>query len=335
MVEFTRKNHISPTLMILDGISGSGKTIMMRFLELLEGNHLPRFDYSLEQLLISQFYGKIDPDALSTLLSLKVDQLLYDQSISREINLRPNDLSSVFRSAKRHKYLRQLLSSDQEFVFDTNEKKHESVTIVVHQLLSATRVLDKAYFGQIKRILCVRHPYYLFEHWLSYVRNFGENPRDFTVTVGEHGLPWFMNTNSSRVMNLSAEEKTAQFLSRLILMQEEFILRCKNLLTIDFEKFVLGSANYLNEIERYCGKKLVGNFGKILKQERIPRSHINSSRELAIYEKYASKKLGAKYGHKEDYELLRNSIQARISKSSFTRIQKAAEVYESRFGVWF
>ena len=221
MVGFKRNNHVSPTLLLLDGISGTGKTMVMKVLDCLEKTHLPTFNYGLEQLLVTKHYGKITSDAFDTILSLQLDQLIYDLSISREINLRFRDLSSIFKSPKRFHYLRNLAMSD--FDVDITKLSYDTLVIVVHQLLSTSSILNDSYRGILKRILCVRHPYYLFEHWLSYVENFGNNPREFTISHGQFGTPWFMKNQSKALSKLSPDEKAIEFLSILAHQQEKFI----------------------------------------------------------------------------------------------------------------
>ena len=59
MLEFNRPNQISPSLLLLDGISGTGKTMVSRLLDSLEGTTAPFFDYTFEQLLIMRKFEKI------------------------------------------------------------------------------------------------------------------------------------------------------------------------------------------------------------------------------------------------------------------------------------
>ncbi len=330
----SRENHISPTLILLDGISGTGKTMLMRVLDALEDTSPPCFDYSLEQLVIMGSQGRIQSDDLKTLISLHIDQLFYDQSISREINLRFSDLSSVLRSTKRLSYLRKLFLSDEKIAFNSILVDKGSVTIVVHQLLNTTTSLDQIYRGQLKRVLCVRHPYYLFEHWRKCVEYFGTNPRDFTLTLGPFSVPWFIDSDARYFSRLSNEDKAAECIAALVRRQEELILSTPNLYTIDFEKFVLTPDKYLSGIEKYCGKKL-GNIEKILKKENVPRHHINSTRSLDIYRKYNAHRLKTDKNHEEDYYHLKSFIKGQVKTVTFDRLEEIADLYETRFGLWF
>jgi len=124
LLEFNRPNQISPTLLLLDGISGTGKTMVSSLLDSLEGTTAPIFDYTFEQLLIMRNFEKISTETFQTVLSLHLDQRLYDNSISREVNLRIKDLSSILRSPKKWTYLRNLFLNDAKFNFE-NTRNHK------------------------------------------------------------------------------------------------------------------------------------------------------------------------------------------------------------------
>jgi len=331
---FSRPNHLSPDLIILDGISGTGKTMVMRFLDSISGVGPAYFDSGFEQMTIGAYLGEIRTDFLRAMLSLHVDQRYYDQAISREINLRVSDLSSIWRSKKRWRYLSQLFMSDRNL--RTVGGTHELTTlfVIVHQLLDSTLNLDYTYDGQIKRILCVRHPYYLYDHWLSYVNNFGTNPRELTLTFGKHGAPWFLSSEYSNFARFSNMEKAVICISNLFERQDALLAECEDLFVVDFERFVLGPRDYLSGIESFLGKKM-NSIPSNLRKECLPRAHINASRNLPIYRKYGADKLKTNLSHQDDFAARRDKIMQSVSKKTFKQLESAAHSYESRFGLWF
>lgn len=302
-------------------------------LDSLDGTTAPFFDYTFEQLLIMRKFEKISTKTFQTIISLHLDQKFYDNSISREINLRTKDLSSILKSTKKLKYLRNLFLSDTEFSFESI-KTQKTLLMIVHQLMNATIYLDEEYQGTVLRILCVRHPIYLFNHWLSNVEIFSKNPRDFTVTIENDGKPWFLYKSMKRFSQLSPVERAVECIYQLVLLQEEYLTECKNLVTIDFERFVLNPELYASKIEQYCGRNFL-NLSSRLNKENLPRKHINESINLPIYKKYASDKLSVDYDHKNDYVRLEKSIKQMLSQEHFSKIATASRIYESRFGVWF
>jgi hypothetical protein len=330
-----RKNTYSNQVILLDGISGTGKTMIMRIIDDLPDVISPRFNYQLEHLCIAIQEEKLEASAGREILQLLLDQNYYDSSISREINLRPSDLSSILKSSKRNKYLKRLILPDGQEGENRLLLDREKQFYVVHQLMHASLVLDTLPGKVISRILCVRHPYYLYDHWVSYVGLFGNSPRDFTVTLNsEVEVPWFIRESSKMFAGETLENKAATVVSELTSQQMEFIELKLETIVIDFEKFVLEPQRYLNMLQNAIGGSF-DNSRKVLNRENIPRKHINSSNQKAIYRRYGSGSLHTNLSHEADYYKLRDRIQKSVSPQHFSLLEVAALAYESKFGRWF
>jgi hypothetical protein len=193
--EWYRENSFPGEIVLLEGLTGTGKTMLMRIIDSYEDVSPPRFDYQLEQICIGISEKKIDILAGIQMLQLVIDQRQYDAKLSREVNFRPSDLSSILKSTKRNQYLKRLLSDDLiRSIAELNEGK-EKFFLVVHQLLDTSIVLDEIPNKSVKRVLATRHPYYLFDHWASYSNMHGSSPKDFTISLNSYtsqNLPYLM-----------------------------------------------------------------------------------------------------------------------------------------------
>jgi len=333
--DWFRGNSYSSETVLLDGISGTGKTMAMRIIGSFTGVIPPRFNYQLEQICIAIYEGKLETNAGIEILQLILDQNHYDAALSRELNFRPKDLSSILGSPKRLEYLKRLFLPDGENAWTRLQAKQEKLFLIVHQLMSASDILDNLPEKKIHRILCTRHPYYLFDHWVSCVDMHGSTPRDFSVTLGGSlEVPWFVQSNFEMFTGGSPENKAAKVISDLMKSQESFLENHSNVLIIDFEKFVLEPANYVERMEMMVGGS-PQKLASILKRENLPRMHINLSNQKKIYKRYSSNKLNSDFNHAEDYEILRDRILSSTSDEHFNLLESAASTYEARFGRWF
>jgi hypothetical protein len=113
-MKFTRNLNLCNQIIILDGLTGTGKTMFSPIINSFERVQNSRFEYMIEYLCISAKKGKLEKDAASSMLNLLADIKYYDGAISREVNFRPTDLSSVFSNPKALKYIKQLFLSDGE-----------------------------------------------------------------------------------------------------------------------------------------------------------------------------------------------------------------------------
>ncbi len=114
MNKFIRNKNIAQKIILLDGISGTGKTMFSPLLASYDQVQNPRFEYMIEYLSLSHHFGKITDDAAKSLLNLLVDTKCYDGVISRDVNFRPTDLSGVWSNGNFWKYLFQLFCRDGE-----------------------------------------------------------------------------------------------------------------------------------------------------------------------------------------------------------------------------
>jgi len=158
--DWTRDLSFPGEIVLLDGLTGTGKTMLMRIIDSYESVSPPRFDYQLEQICIGISEHKIEPRAGTQLLQLLIDQRQYDLTLSRELNFRPSDLSSILKSNKRNTYLGRLLSSDVIKSMEILKHGKEKLFFVVHQLLETSTILDRLPNKSLKRVLATRHPFY-------------------------------------------------------------------------------------------------------------------------------------------------------------------------------
>jgi hypothetical protein len=133
--QFARDMSFPGKIILLDGISGTGKTMISRILDTYTMNHVPKFSYAIEQICIASHYDKIQKDAAITLLRLQADQIKYDMHIGREINFRPRDLSSVFKSTKKIAYLNKTISKDGPDVIENLFSKKMNIVLTGANLL--------------------------------------------------------------------------------------------------------------------------------------------------------------------------------------------------------
>jgi hypothetical protein len=326
---------IGGKFLLIDGLTGTGKTMVMRIVSGLSNIQFPKFDYTIEHICILYSLNQIDLNSAITLLRLKIDQSRYDYAISREINFRYKDLSSILRSPDRFERIINLFRDD-DYPFD-QEINPKTFTLITHQLLESSNVLDLAYPDKILRILCLRHPLYLFNHWNSYIDQHGKSTRDFTMWFNDHDaiIPWFIQKNNKAYQDSDNSSKSALAIAALINRSLVFIDKMpERTVVIDFENFVLNPEPYVVKILSL----LPGSKSKILhllKKENIPRIHINDSVSKKIYLKYNSDKLRTKENHEQNYSDLKRDVFLKLNKTAKNELHLAIERYEEHFKLWF
>ena len=256
-------------IVLLDGITGTGKTMFLALLNSSSNTMAGQFLYAFEHISILHKLNKIDNNDASVLLKLIADEKFYNNLISREVNFRPNDLSSVLKSTKGLKYFKQLFSGDGEIVENRIKNENPIFTIVTHQLFSALDPLFNAFNEKLFVIEMERHPLYLIKHWFTWIDLYGKNPRDMTLCFEENGesLPWFANGWGKRFIESSSIDRVIYSLEWLTSQSEEALARFpKNqIMFIPFEDFVLNPEKYLSGLKDVLNEVEISNFLKTLK----------------------------------------------------------------------
>ena len=332
--KWQRTNSFDTNVVILDGMTGTGKTMVMKILDTFKLVTPPKFNYQLEQLLIGIELGEIEKDFGIQVVQLLLDQIEYDLAIGREINIRPKDLSSIFSSSKRTSYIKNILKEDGRSVENRIKISKQDLLLVTHQLIDAVKIVNSIPGKKLNHILCVRHPYYLLNHWASYIPMHGDSPTDFTLTDGIR--PWFIQKSQSLYMQSNVKERAMLSIIELSNKSLDYIERPnENLLIIDFEKFVLGPFTYLDSLSKELNSWDTNRLRRVMREQKLPRDHINDTINRSIYKRYASSTLSMNRSHEEDYCIMREHSKLDVAEEIFADFESVAKRYEDRFGIWF
>jgi hypothetical protein len=337
---FTRPEALAKQIVILDGISGTGKTMFTPILSSFERMQNARFEYMVEYLCISKKYGKLSKDGTSVLLNLLADSKFYDGMISREVNFRPNDLSSVFYSSNIMQYLRQLWMNDGKEVEDRIEKENPILLLTTHQLFDCLEAIYESFNGRVKVIETIRHPVYLLDHWSTYIEMFGKNSRDFTVWADHFGVsvPWFAIGWEEKYINTKKEDKviyTIDSLMNKIICSSSSKNEKKDVMLIPFEKFVLEPEHIMIELESFLNTNMTRSTKRIMKKQNVPRKSINDGPYKSIYGRYGVSKYSNSLSHKDDMDFKLEKTKSNTSIEAFSVLENIAGKYEEMFGIWY
>lgn len=338
-IKFCRSKTLAKEIVILDGLTGTGKTMFSPLLASFEGMQNPRFEYIFEYLSIAELFGKLDSDAASALANLLVDQKYYDGAISRDVNFRPSDLSGVLANGNLFKYIRQLFMQDGESAHLRLSSSNQSLLLVTHQLIKCARFIEGAFSGRVKIVEMVRHPLYLLEHWHTYIDMHGVNPRDLTVWLSWEGesLPWFAAGWEEKYAKSTSFDRVIYSID--FLMSDVFdIAQMDNdrpsVLFIPFEHFVLNPESHLLRLEQFLGKALTPGTYKHLKKQNVPRDFIWQGVNKKIYQRYGFKESAVNLTHSQDYDEKSSYAQSMASPEAFCVLKKCMKRYEDVFGTW-
>lgn len=339
-INFKRDLFLTDKLLVLDGLTGTGKTMISNVLESFERVEAGRFIYDVEHISIAQALGALTPDAGNSLLGLLIDGKLYDNLISREVNFRPSDLSSVLANGRALKYIKRLFKPDGEAVMGRLSEEKPIMMINTHQLLGVMDCLFEQFENKVYVIEMERHPLYLLEHWMSYMDMHGTSPRDFTVWIADkdnNSVPWFAYEWRDDYWSMTKFDRVVKSLETLTDHIDSQYEKHPNsrLISIPFEDFCLNSDKYIGEISSWLGTSKTSRTRKSCKRQRLPRNNINDGLNRKIYQRYGYKNINKLQTHAENYAAKQAYADMYQSETSAPILKKLIKRYEKRFGLWF
>ena len=111
--------NIASNIVIIDGFSNSGKSLIAPILGYLNKSEQWQMRYEYDYLSILHFLGEISTQSVSALLQLQADNHLYDLMISRNVNFRKTDSSSPYFDGLEEIYLSRIEQLEGDDVLNT------------------------------------------------------------------------------------------------------------------------------------------------------------------------------------------------------------------------
>jgi len=270
-------------LILVDGITRSGKSLISPVIGSLEKVYPMQHQALLDHLMPILHKKKISVEATRSLLKFYFNQNIYELNISRCVNFRPTDNSSLANVKDGKKYWKNLRKKEGDYVIKEIKKKNFLPIYITHDLLSMIDSFNKLKLPY-KLIYTYRHP---IDNVFSFFKKYGNklksknkvkynhnNPRIYQMMIKEKGilLPYYAEKKSKEFLSLKPAEKTVfYYLSSLDRSIQKYKKFKKNILTIRYDDFATSTSKELKKISKFLGRNPSNFTKKCLKFHHLPR----------------------------------------------------------------
>lgn len=279
-INFNREINITNKVLIIDGTSGAGKSLINELVQGFQNVELPIWDTLYEHIACLYAYDQIVESSAKTIIANAAEERLYNLLIGRNTNFRFRDNSSIFNNPNKIKNFLRIFAQEGEPVLENITLNKNILCLGTHHLLSFPDLMIKTFEKNLRILEIIRHPATVINFWIQ--RRWGErlgvDIRDFTLWIKHknHNVPWFACNNENTYLDLNKYEKIIYGLSWIIKARtrklktyEEFLK--ERLMIIPFEKLVSYPDPYITNLEVFLGKKKNNNLRKICKKLKLPR----------------------------------------------------------------
>ena len=284
----SRNNNFLEKIIIIDGISGTGKGVIDDFLSTFDKIEILCVSGELENLTILRDYNKIDQNGYETFIKIHLDYMLYEKMMGRNVNTRLFDQSGIFRSQKIIKYLLRLFSKGDKEIPEIIEKTKPVLRLMTHSIMGISEPLFRALNTKLYFIDVVRNPLSILKTLYEFNKRYesiDEIKRQFQIFITHENeeIPYWANSYKEDYINMNIMEKTIYELKYKNEKSNRFKINHKDLydkycLTVPFEIFVREPIEYMKKIANLIKEKNTSNYKKLIKKYKIPRKNeVNST----------------------------------------------------------
>ena len=260
---------INPNIVFVDGISRVGKAALNQILMGLDNVSQPQFIELLEQVLPLATERLISSSIASAIIRLHLNQRIYNRAISRDINFRKADLTSIYNSNNPEQLISQLSTPDGDTVIKSMDKD-VILQFQTHDMMMHLESLLETNIP-LKMFELVRNPIDTICSW--HEKGWGHrldhaDPRSFTLLfeadrkVYPHyaiGLPEtysnysqlekcvLLHTNIIRKSIEQYEKTKSKLENKILFLRFEEMIECPNRVIEKSSKFLLAEENQFKD----------------------------------------------------------------------------------------
>ena len=305
----SRKNlNISKRIVLIDGFSGTGKSLLGSTLSHLPNAEQWQIDYFYEQIAILNYTHQLPFQAAKALCETKSDETIYNLFIGRNVNFRATDHASPLNNELKKKYTDRLKKKDKSYALKEILKANPVLILNIHYIFGYSKILLDIFHKNLKLyMLVLRDPFFLIDYWYSgnLSSNRGKNKLDFGLCIETNNklLPWYTREYANIYLKSNNFEKSiltiTELYKRIVKMYDNLNYKeKKKIQIIFFDDYLNNPDEYMNIISKKLGCKRDKKFNAIFKKS-ILRSEKNDNNKKIInfnvFEKKYSNKISSKY----------------------------------------
>lgn len=315
-IELIRNNTFTSDILIIDGQGRSGKNMVSVILSTMPRVENMRIDTLLDYVPRYYYMNKMSYDAAVASLKIEMDEKLYNSMISRSINFRFEDYSSVHKGGKRWIYVKRLFQKAEEHAVERIKKEKPIFQNMTHDGLHLIKLYFDAFGDRLKFVHVFRDPVgNIYEQGRrGFGTRIGTDPREFQLAY-----EWGNEVIPLNAIGMEEDYIKGNPTERLVIMVDKLLRRNiqgyinldekwkKNVYLTEFEDFAVNPWPYIEDLEEFLGTYRGRRTRQIMRRERCPRKPNPEQREERI--KAIEKELSTKY-----LEIFRNLVTYYDSK---------------------
>lgn len=318
-------------IIFVDGLWGTGKSIIGPIVSNMFNVERIKIEGIFEDICVLDYLDKITEDAAIFMLEKAAEELQYHNLIGRHINLRWHDDTGLKDYPNKIKLIRRLFAKEGDQNIEQINKQNIASCFMSHNLMLTPNLISSSFQSRLKIIEMVRHPLYMVDHFVNYLKSF-ERARELTLSTSLEGkkVPWFANDWKDEFISTNDTEKAViciinlyRWLNKNINQQRDNGLQ---LIEISFEQTVFETEKMLKRMSEFLGRSHSKHLSRLLKKQFLPRKVISQGRGHSSYG-WKENSLS----DQENYKMLFNKVTKNCSNETQDEMVALIKLYDERY----
>jgi hypothetical protein len=258
--------------------------------------------------------------------------------MSRGVNVRFTDFTSIFRNTGTWRYLCRLVQAGDAASVERIRREQPILQLTLHNALSFGQPLFEALGDRLRVLEIIRHPLYMIKQGSIYYQRYGTDPRElsFWIVCQGYALPYFAYGWEERYVAANPMDRVIYSMERLGVVADEVMRGLSagqqaQALTIPFEPFVLDPAPWLRRMELFIGAHTTSETVRHLKRQRVPRARIADGLPLPVYKRFGWEGADQRLDERAELDKRRAFAAQHASAEGMEVLDRLCADYEARW----
>lgn len=263
----------------VDGVARCGKNMLSPIVASLRHAEIQRAEAVFDWVGIMQGLGRIEKDAATALMRMHGDLYLYDAQLLRNINLRWQDQSSVFRNPNTVPHLLRLFHKEGDGVVDRLIRKRPIYQNMTHHQMEFADFHFDTYPDELRIIELLRDPVDLVEAWWRKGNGsrLGTSLKDIGVCIeyGDQTVHYLVRGWEKDYFRMEPLDRVIRMLHGLQMRTrkgyEGLLQKRRNkVLWLKFERFVENPFEHAARIADFLDTETTRHTRRAIKRQHLP-----------------------------------------------------------------
>ena len=339
-------SYLAKKIIIVDGMIGGGKNLISSIMSSLPNVEMWSVKPEIEQVCALHHLGHISLDAAKTLINNWADEEIYNHSMSRNINFKPSDHSSVFYAPRPLRYIKRLFKSPSEAT-ESLKKEMPVLNLMTHINTSYAEPLFEALGERLIYIRTTRHP--MSKYMLKHNRKWNERwtiddrhgpilYKTFDQSCKSIHLPFYAKNIEKTYLDANSTDRSILLFDLWIRNSDDFIDKVKkstkaSIFEIPYEKFVFQPETYIKKIALSLAVTPDNVTNNMMRRQGVPRNSLTNAPKDKIYSKIGWEPTKKILTLTENFAEGRAYAAETASPEALSILDKLAEDYEKRYDI--